>query len=247
MQSGNPALSSAVYNQARREYASVDAMTVYGTAAKTSILLLLCFLSAGLSWYAYTIGNQTVVNISMYGGMIGGFILALITIFKPNVSPFTAPLYSIAQGLFLGALSALFNAAYPGIVLQAVSLTFGVMAAMLFAYLSRMVQATDHFKTGIIAATGGIAIVYLVSIVLSLFNIHVPFIYGNGVFGILFSIFVVCIAALNLILDFDFIEKNARGNVPKVMEWYSAFALMVTLIWLYMEILRLLSKFRSRQ
>lgn len=240
MQSGNPALSTAVYSQARREYASVDTMTVYGTAAKTTLLLLLCFLSAGLSWYS---GSA----LMLYGGMISGFILAMVTIFKPNLSPITAPLYSVAQGLFLGAISVLFNAAYPGIAIQAIALTFGVLAIMLAVYLTRIVQVTDHLKTGIIAATGGIALVYFASIILSFFGIQVPFIAGNGLFGIVFSLFVVAIAALNLVLDFDFIEKNARANAPKVMEWYSAFAIMVTLIWLYMEILRLLAKFRSRE
>lgn len=247
MQTGNPALSTAIFSQARRSYTASGSMTVYGTAAKTALMLLLCFLSAGLSWYAFLVQNTAVLNISLYGGMFGGLVLALVTIFKPTAAPMTAPLYSIAQGLFLGAISAALNAAYAGIALQAVCLTFGVLGAMLFLYLTKIVQVTEHFRTGLMAATGGIALVYLASIVLSLFGIHVPFIVGNGLFGILFSIFVVCIAALNLVLDFDFIEKSARSNVPKVMEWYSAFALMVTLIWLYMEVLRLLSKFRSRQ
>ena len=160
---------------------------------------------------------------------------------------FTAPAYAILEGFVLGGVSAIFESQYPGIVVQAVSLTLFILLSLLFAYKSRLIKVTDNFRLGVVAATGGIALVYFASFVLGFFGIHIPMIHSNGLFGIGFSIFVVIIASMNLVLDFDFIEKGAASGAPKFMEWYAAFGLMVTLIWLYLEILRLLAKLRSRR
>jgi uncharacterized YccA/Bax inhibitor family protein len=183
----------------------------------------------------------------MFGGVIGGFVVALVTIFKKEWSPISAPIYALLEGLVLGGISAIFERSYPGIAVQAISLTFGVMFVMLLAYKMRIVQATRGFKLGVIAATGGIAIVYAINMVMSLFfHTQMSFLYAATPLGIGISLFVVIIASLNLIIDFDMIETGARMGAPKYMEWYGAFGLMVTLIWLYMEMLRLLSKVRRR-
>ena len=173
-------------------------------------------------------------------------MLAIVTAFKKEWSPVTAPLYALVEGFFLGAISALYNHLYEGIVMQAVMLTFGTLFALLLAYRSGLVKATENFKLGVVAATGGIALVYLATIALSFFNIQIPLIHESGLIGIGFSLFVIVIAALNLVLDFDFIETGVEQGAPKYMEWYGAFGLMVTLVWLYIEFLRLLAKLQSR-
>jgi uncharacterized YccA/Bax inhibitor family protein len=178
--------------------------------------------------------------------MLGGLVMAMVCVFKPTTAPITAPLYAGLEGLVLGALSAILEVQFPGIVIQAVTLTFGVFACLLLAYQSGLIKATENFKLGVVAATGGIFLVYLISFVGGFFGFQMPLIHSSGTFGILFSLFVVGIAALNLVLDFDFIEKGAESGAPKHMEWYGAFGLIVTLEWLYIEILHLLSKLRSR-
>jgi uncharacterized YccA/Bax inhibitor family protein len=179
-------------------------------------------------------------------GVIGGLVVGLITVFKKEWSPITAPLYCVLEGLFLGIISAIFEQMFPGIVFQAVSLTFGTLASLLLAYKTGLIKATENFKLGVTAATGGIMMIYLINFVMSFFGSGIPYIHESGTFGILFSLFVVVIAALNLVLDFDFIENGVEQKAPKYMEWYAAFGLLVTLIWLYLEILRLLAKMRSR-
>jgi uncharacterized YccA/Bax inhibitor family protein len=179
-------------------------------------------------------------------GGIGGFIFALVTIFKKTWAPITAPIYALLEGLLLGGISAIYDQRFHGIAIQAVSLTFGTLAILLLAYRSGLIPVTQKFRLGVVAATGGIMLFYLATIVLGFFGIHFTTINGSGPIGIVFSGFVVVIAALNLVLDFDFIESGVAGGAPKYMEWYAAFGLMVTLIWLYLEILRLLSKLRSR-
>ncbi len=246
MRSANPALNNQLFTRYGRFGSDRDVMTTSGTMLKTGILLLLSLVTAGWTWVNFLQGNVGFVNGAMMGGVFGGFIVAMITIFKPNTAPYTSPIYALLEGLFLGGISATLNAQYPGIAFQAITLTFAVMAMMLFVYQSGIIQVTDRFRFGIVAATGGIALVYFASIMLSFFGVQIPFIFGNGLFGILFSLFVVGIAALNLVLDFDFIDKGSKAGAPKYMEWYGAFALMVTLVWLYIEILRLLSKMRSR-
>jgi uncharacterized YccA/Bax inhibitor family protein len=183
----------------------------------------------------------------MLGGMIGGLVVALITIFKKTAAPVTTPLYGALEGLLLGGLSATFEARYPGIVIQAVALTFGTLFALLAAYKSKMIAVTENFRLGLTAATGAICLVYLVGLVLSFFGIRIPLIHESGPVGILFSLFVVGVAAFNLVLDFDFIERGAESGAPKYMEWYAAFGLIVTLVWLYLEILRLLAKLQDRR
>lgn len=248
MNTSNPALVANPFS-GFGAVAQSDSMTVRGTVNKTAILLLLVILPAAYVWNLFFSAGQNpaAVQTWMWVGLIGGLILSLVTIFKKNWAPLSAPLYAVMEGLFLGGLSAQFQQAYPGIVLQAVSLTMATLLMMLAAYQSGWIKATENFKLGIVAATGGIMVVYLVAIVLGFFGINVPFIQGSGIFSIGFSIFVCIIAALNFILDFDFIQQGARNNIPKYMEWYGAFALMVTLIWLYLEILRLLAKLNDRR
>jgi uncharacterized YccA/Bax inhibitor family protein len=180
-------------------------------------------------------------------GGIGGFILAMVTIFIPKASPFTAPIYAGLQGLFLGAVSAAINQQFPGIALQALGLSVGVLVIMLFLYGTRIIRATEKFKIGIVAATGAIFLVYLATMILGFFGVNIPYIHGSGPIGIGFSVVVVVIAALNLVLDFDFIEQGVARQAPRYMEWYGGFSLMVTLVWMYLEILRLLAKIRSNQ
>lgn len=248
MRTSNPALSNDSFSGFGYITDRRDSMSVQGVVTKTGILLLLVMLSAGWMWMKFYQNGSTSAAISpwMMGGAIGGFVLALVTMFKPIWSTITAPFYALFQGLFLGGISAMMESAYPGIVIQATVLTFGTFLSMLAAYRSGYIRATENFKLGIIAATGGIALVYIGTMILGFFGVQVPFIYGGGWIGIGFSLFVVVIAALNFVLDFDFIEQAAKRGAPKYMEWYASFALMVTLIWLYVEFLRLLSKLRER-
>ena len=242
MRSGNPALKN---DEVFRKEGSVNpkyAMTIDGTVNKTYILLFLTVLSASWSW-----SKPDLFIILMIGGAIGGFILAIITIFKKKWAGFTAPIYVLFEGLFLGAISALMEQSYPGIVVQAVFLTFGTLFCLLMAYKSKLIKVTENFKLGVVAATGAIMVIYLLSFVMGFFGMNIPFIHESGLIGIGFSLFVVVIASLNLVLDFDFIENGAKSGAPKYMEWYGAFGLMVTLIWLYLEILRLLAKLRNRR
>jgi uncharacterized YccA/Bax inhibitor family protein len=248
MRTSNPALSSKVFEGLEP---TTDTMSIQGTVNKTLILLLLVCVSAVWIWnryYGALEPSQAPADISLWmiGGAIGGFIVALVTIFKKPWAGVTAPIYALLEGLFLGGISAIFEAQYPGIVIQAVGLTFGTLFCLLVVYTSRIIKVTQNFRLGIVAATGGIALFYLASLVLGMFGINIPLIHENGLIGIGFSLFVVVIAALNLVLDFDFIENAAAQGAPKYMEWYGAFGLIVTLVWLYIEILRLLSKLRSR-
>lgn len=250
IRSGNPALKESTFlDLGSGTVVSRDgaAMTLNGTVNKTGILLLLCVITAAFAWMQVS-SPAGVANTGIYvwGGAIGGLVLALVTTFKKTWAPVTAPLYALVEGFFLGAISAMFELRFPGIVFQAVLLTFGTLFALLFAYRSGLIKATENFKLGVVAATGGIFLVYLATIVLGFFGINIPMIHDNGIVGIGFSLFVVVIAALNLVLDFDFIENGVEQGAPKYMEWYGAFGLMVTLVWLYIEFLRLLSKLQSR-
>jgi len=246
MRSGNPALSTATFQGL--PIAGREGMTLSGTVNKTMIMLLLVIAGAFFTWNQTLIqANNALVPILTMGGAIGGLVVAMVTIFKKEWSPVTAPIYAVLEGLFLGGISAMLNAAYPGIVIQAVGLTFGVAFSLLLVYRSGLIKVTDNFRLGIAAATGGIFLVYLVSFGMRFFGMQMPFIHDSGLIGIGFSLFVVAIAALNLVLDFDFIENGAQSGAPKYMEWYGAFGLMVTLIWLYIEILHLLSKIYGRR
>ena len=228
-------------------------MTLNGTINKTILSFLLLILGAFYTWSKFFSVVDPSVGASLVypyliGGGIAGFILGIVTIFKKEWSQYTVPVYAVLEGLFLGGISAIVEARFAnqGLVLRAVTLTFGVFFIMLFLYRSNVIKVTQKFKLGIIAATGGIALVYLAGFIFSLFGVQFSFLYGNSMLSIGISLFVVVIAALNLVLDFDFIDRGSKANVPKFMEWYGAFGLMVTLVWLYLEILRLLSKIASR-
>lgn len=250
MRSGNPALGQNTFldiGSGRVVSSSDQAMTLNGTVNKTGMLLLLIMISAMYTWSLYT-GPESMSSITplLLVGGIGGFIVALVTIFKKQWAPVTAPIYALLEGLLLGGLSAMMEARFPGIVIQAVGLTFGTLGALLMAYRSGLIRATENFKLGVVAATGGIFLLYIVNMVMGFFGHSIGFIHESGWMGIGFSAFVVVVAAMNLVLDFDFIENGVESGAPKYMEWYGAFGLIVTLVWLYLEILRLLSKLQSR-
>ena len=244
MKTSNPALSDKIF---QGQPVSLEAsMTLDGTVNKTAILLLCAIATAAYSWHVFMQSHSAAaVSGLLWGGMIGGFIAAMVTMFKKEWAAVTAPIYALLEGLVLGSLSAMFEIHYPGIAMQSVAMTFGVMLVMVFAYRSHIIPVTQKLRLGIVAATGAIALFYIAEIVLSFFGIQFATINGSGPIGIGFSIVVVAVAALNLVLDFDFIESGVRARAPKYMEWYGAFGLMVTLVWLYLEILRLLSKIRS--
>ncbi|MCB0167047.1 MAG: Bax inhibitor-1/YccA family protein [Anaerolineae bacterium] len=255
MRTGNPTLNSKAFTGLAP---TAETMTIQGTVNKTLLLLLLALVSAAWIWMRFFDGiggtleptqlaeNTAAIYPWIIGGSLGGLVFAFITIFKKTWAGITAPIYALLEGLVLGGLSAIFEAQFPGIVLQAVSLTFGTMFCMLMAYSSGLIRPSEKFKLGIVAATGAIFLIYLATFILGFFGISIPLIHGNGWFGIGFSLLVVTVAALNLVLDFDFITNAAQRGAPKYMEWYGAFGLIVTLIWLYIEMLRLLAKLRSR-
>ena len=247
MRTSNPTLSDHVFEKSRTGNAADGVMTINGTVIKTAILTLLLITAASWSWGQVSAANPPDwFSSALKFGWVVPFVMALIISFKPKTAPVLAPIYAVTKGVIVGVISALFEASFQGIVLTAVLLTCGILFALLAAYATGIIKATENFKLGIFAATGGIAIFYLVAWVLSLFGIQIPGLFGNGWIGIAFSGFVVVIAALNLVLDFDFIENGCAAGAPKHMEWYAAFGLLVTLVWLYLEILRLLSKLRSR-
>ncbi|HMD76132.1 MAG TPA: Bax inhibitor-1/YccA family protein [Terracidiphilus sp.] len=252
MKTSNPALSENTFrNLSGAGYGGITdlagRMTLNGTVNKTGILLLCAIATAAWTWHLFLQSRDFAdVTPLMLVGVFGGLIFAMVTVFKKEWSPVTAPIYALLEGLFLGSLSAAFDLRYPGIAIQAVSLTFGTLFVLLLAYRSGLIRVTQKFRLGIVAATGGIFLFYMMQMLLGFFGIRFVSINGSGFIGIGFSLFVVAIAALNLVLDFDFIERGVESGAPKYMEWYGAFGIMVTLVWLYLEILRLLSKMRSR-
>jgi len=248
VKTSNPTFRSSIYTNLGH-VAYGDAMTVNGTISKTGILLLCLMGTALYTWSQFFRGDRdaSAVGVEIMVGVFGGLIFALITSFKMQWAPVTAPIYALFEGLFLGGISAIFEAMHPGIAIQAVALTFATLLCLLMAYRAGWVRATQKFTMGVVAATGGICLVYFASMILGFFHVQIPGIFGAGPVGILFSLFVVTIAALNLVLDFNFIEQGAMRGAPKYMEWYGAFGLMVTLVWLYLEILRLLSKLQDRR
>ncbi len=217
-----------------------ETMTVSGTINKSFLMLILLIASAAVTW---SMTNPIVFAI---GGAIVGFILVLIAAFKPQYSGFLAPGYAIFEGLFIGGLSAIFETMYPGIVIQAVSCTFVTFMVCFGLYKYEIVKVTERFKSVVLAATLAIATYYLISWLLSMFTSFQPVHHGNSMFSIGISAFVIVIAALNLFLDFDQIEKGVQQKMPKYMEWYGAMGLMITLVWLYIEFLRLLSKLNRK-
>ena len=253
MKTSNPALGEKTFRDlaGSRFGGAIDAtdrMTLSGTVNKTGILLLCTLATAAWTWFRFMQSRDIAdVGPMVMIGVFGGFICALVTVFKKQWAPVTAPIYALLEGLFLGGVSALFDMRYPGIAIQAVGLTFGVLFVLLLTYSSGMIRVTDKFRLGVVAATGGIALFYLVQMVLGFFGVHLIAINSSGAIGIGFSLLVCGIAALNLVLDFDFIEQGVNFGAPRYMEWYGAFGIMVTLVWLYLEILRLLSKMQRRQ
>jgi len=252
IRSANPALGADTF-RGPSVARGTAAMTVNGTVNKTAVCLLLLLATASWTWGLSVAdpltgqSNPTAAAPWMMVGLVGGFLVAMVTTFKKEWAPVTAPAYSALEGLALGGMSAIFENRYPGIASQAVFLTFGTLGALLLAYRSGLVRASDNLRLGIFAATGGIALIYLVNFAMSFFGSGIPMIHSSGPIGIAFSVVVVGVAALNLVLDFDFIEQGAEHGAPKYMEWYGAFGLMVTLVWLYIEILRLLSKLQERR
>jgi uncharacterized YccA/Bax inhibitor family protein len=244
MRTSNPVLSD-------KQFARVgelgSGMTLQGTVNKTGVLLLCSIATAAWTWHLFMQSHSAASVLPwLWIGTIGGFVCALITVFKKEWSPATAPAYALLEGLALGGISSMLELRFPGIAIQSVSLTFGTLLVLLFAYRSGLIPVTQKFRMGIVAATGGIMVFYLLQFGLGFFGVHFNSINGSGPIGIGFSLIVVGIAALNLVLDFDFIENGVRMGAPKFMEWYGAFGIMVTLVWLYLEILRLLTKVRGR-
>jgi uncharacterized YccA/Bax inhibitor family protein len=243
--SGNPALKESTF-RGLPVAAEGEGMTIEGTVNKTYVLFLLLIVGVA----GAVVAEESALYGLMMLGAIGGLITAVVTVFRKQWAPITAPIYAVLQGLFVGGISLVMEAAYPGIVLPAVSLTFGTLFALLTAYRTGLIKVTENFRLGVAAATGAIFVVYVAQFVLGLVGVQVGFlhdaIFGAGWLGIGVSVVVIIVAALNLVLDFDFIEHGAAARAPKYMEWYGAFGLLVTLIWLYLEILRLLSKLRSR-
>ncbi len=247
----NPALRQTIFERARQDAQSTGVMTIKGSLSKFGFLLIMLLAGAAYTWQRYYTG-QSITGL-MIIGLIGGLIGAIFIMFKPKWAGVIAPAYGILEGFLIGGLSAFINQtfakSYPNLVIQAVGLTIGVAIAMFLLYSFRIIRATEKFKSIIITATFGIAIFYFITMIVRMFGVNMPFLdFGNGgMLGIGISLFVVAIAALNLILDFDLIEQGATMGAPKYMEWYGAFALLITIVWLYIEILRLLSRFGGRQ
>lgn len=246
----NPTLGEGILN--RFAFSATDRpMTVQGSINKTALLLALVIAGAAFTWSKVMTSVESGVAVGIRGWMIGGsvvaFILAIVISFRQNLAPVLSPIYAICEGLFIGAMSAYFEVMFPGLVLRAVLLTFSVMFALLFLYKMRIVKATQRFRTILMAATAGICIAYLVTFIMGLFGLKMNFMFGGGSLGLIVSLGVVAVAALNLVLDFDFIENGAESNLPAYFEWYGAFGLMVTLVWLYIEILRLLAIIAGRR
>lgn len=246
----NPVLTEKRFG--RESLASSEAMTVNGTINKTALMLLLVVAAAMFTWNKFfdiadSEGASSAIMPWVLVGGVGGLITALVTVFRPQSSGISAPIYAIFEGLLLGGISAIFQSNYPGVVVRAVALTLAVFAIMLFVYRSGIIKVNRKFMLGVVAATGGIALVYFISFIAGMFGANLGFLYGSNNFSIGFSLVVVGVAALNLVLDFAFIDRASQSGAPKYMEWYGAFGLMVTLIWLYLEILRLLAKLAGRE
>jgi uncharacterized YccA/Bax inhibitor family protein len=246
--SGNPTLNEKMFEKTL-QVGDADVMTERGTLNKFGFLMIMVIASASFTWSAFAQGKDIMGWV--IGAAIVGLILAIVICFKPKLSGYLAPAYGLVEGVFVGGISAYYNYAFaeqaPGIVMQAVGLTFGVVIAMFLLYRFGVIKATQKFKTIIFTATAGIAVFYLLAFILRFFGVQMPLIHESTGIGIAFSFFVVAIAALNLILDFDMIENGVRMGAPKFMEWFGAFGLLVTIVWLYIEILRLLGKFAGRK
>jgi len=244
MRGRSPALNEEVF--AREAGATDEVMTIPDVVRTCVALLTILIITGALGWYLIgDPGAQVSVPVWFCIALFGALAIGIVTVFKPNIAPFTAPAYAALEGVVVGAISRIFEFEFEGIVLQAVGLTIGVFAVLLSLYASRLIKVTENFRLGVIAATGAIFLVYLVNIILSFFGAEVPFIHDTGPIGIIISLVIVTVAALNLVLDFDFIEQAVTDRAPRSMRWYAAFGLLVTIVWLYLELLRLLAKLRS--
>jgi len=255
MRTSNPAFSEKAFRDYEAERfggggfggSVVERMTLNGTVNKTGILLVCALGTALYTWHLFlTTRSPGAVTPLMMLGMIAGLVFAMVTIFKKEWAAVTAPAYALSEGLVLGGLSAIFEQRYPGIAIQSVALTFGTLFTLLLAYRSGLIKVTAKFRLGVVAATGAVCLFYLVQMVAGLFHVSFNSVNDASPLSIGISLVIVGIAALNLVLDFDMIESGVRAGAPKYMEWYGAFGIMVTLVWLYLEILRLLSKFNRR-
>jgi uncharacterized YccA/Bax inhibitor family protein len=245
MRTANPVLRSDTFDV--RAATGAGTMTIMGTVNKTALLVLAVFGSAIWAWRKLLTEGGAHVYPWLIGSLIAGGVLSLVTVFKKEIANLTAVPYALCEGVLLGAISAAMESRFPGIALQATGLTATTLLALLFAYRAGLIRATEKFRSGVLAATGGIFLLYLISFVLGLFGVHMPFLHDSGIVGIGISMVIVVVAALNLVLDFDFIERGQANGAPKYMEWYAAFGLLVTLVWLYLEILRLLAKLQDRR
>jgi uncharacterized YccA/Bax inhibitor family protein len=245
---GNPGLNERTFAAVPRAAVGEERMTLQGTVNKSFLMLAVLLLAALWPWVRFfdASGDPAAVFGLMMVGLAGGFILALVISFRQTTAPYLALPYAALEGLAIGGISAIFERRYPGIAIQAVALTFAVMAVLLVAYRSRLIKVTEHFKAMVVGATLAIALLYAVSFILGFFHIRVPFLNDASPLGIIVSLAIIVVAALNLVMDFDFIETGVEHGAPRYMEWYGAFGLMVTLVWLYLEILRLLAKTRQR-
>ena len=245
MRTSNPTLNDKVFKGLPGTMG--ETMTLEGTVNKTGILLLCAMATAAWTWHlAMNPATEPIDALLLVVGLVGGLIFALVTTFKKTWAPVTAPMYALLEGLVLGSISAMLEQRYPGIAIESVCLTFGTMFVLLLAYRSGMIKVTQKFRLGVIAATGAIFLFYMAEMLLGFFGIHFTSVNGSGPLGIGISLVIVCVAALNLVLDFDFIERGVDAGAPKYMEWYGAFGLMVTLVWLYLEMLRLMAKVGRR-
>lgn len=240
----NPALNSNTFSEQINNNSSLlleTKMTIKGTVDKTAISLVLLIASA---YYTFSPNMESMILF----GSIGGLILAIVTIFKKDWAPYTVPLYAILEGLALGSISYFYNTQYEGIVLQAISLTVLILFSLLFAYRTKIIKPTENFKLGVFAATGGIVLLYFINFIMGFFGTGISLLspQNSSLMSIGISLAIIVVASLNLVIDFDFIEEGVEKGAPKYMEWYGAFGLLVTLIWLYLEILRMLAKLRSR-
>jgi uncharacterized YccA/Bax inhibitor family protein len=249
-ESNNPTLTEKIFSQ-NLEKSSAGEMTVRGSINKFGFLLLMVIAGAAYTWRLYFTYNHSTMMTLFWAGLVGGLVLALVISFKPNLAGILSPAYAILEGFVLGALSAIVNdlvkAKYPNIVFQAVLLTFGVAIAVFLLYNFRIIRPTEKFRAIIVSSMVGIGVFYLVYFVLGIFGINLSFMswQDHSLLGIGINIFVICIAALSLVLDFERLEVGEKMGAPKYMEWYGAFGLLVTMIWLYIQILRLLSRFAS--
>jgi uncharacterized YccA/Bax inhibitor family protein len=247
IKSGNPGLNDRTFSGLPRPALASERMTLQGTIHKSFLLLVVLMAAALWPWSQFlATGNPGVVLLPVMVGAIGGLVLALIISFRPMTAPYLAVPYAALEGLVIGGISAVLEKKYPGIAIQATALTFAVLAVLLLAYSTGLIQVTQRFRAIVVGATGAIFLLYLVTMVLNLFHVATPFMYDSSALSIGLSLIIVGVAALNLVLDFDLIQSGVAQGAPRFMEWYGAFGLLVTLVWLYMEILRLLSKLRQR-